>query len=178
MNVTLRIAVLIALQTVALVSMIGMKQWTLQTGTPIALETQPIDPRSLFRGDYVRLNYAISTLRLNELSADREFKRHERIYVVLQKRDAYWEPVSIHHEKPEIRADHVAIKGAVQHVGKHLAVRYGIESYFIPEGLGRELEAPKPGEEISVRVAVDAFGNAGIQAILVNGQARYTETLL
>lgn len=191
MRIMLRLIILIALQSVVLVAMIGMKQWTLSTGIPVMLETQPIDPRSLFQGDYVRLNYTISTLDLATLSSDRPFKAHERIYVLLRKGNPYWAPVSIHHERPGMRPDHVSLKGMVMRAGsrrwdqasrsweatEHLTVRYGIENYFVPEGEGRDLERPKPGEKISICVAVDQFGNAGIKAVLVNGQPRYTETL-
>ncbi|MCI0483194.1 MAG: GDYXXLXY domain-containing protein, partial [candidate division NC10 bacterium] len=167
------------------------KQWTLSTGIPVVLETQPIDPRSLFQGDYVRLNYTISTLDLAKLSSDRPFKAHERIYVLLRKGNPYWAPVSLHHERPGMRPNHVSLKGMVMRAGsrrwnqasqsweatEHLMVRYGIENYFVPEGEGRDLERPKPGEKVSICVAVDQFGNAGIKAVLVNGQSRYTETL-
>jgi len=191
MRMTLRLIIVIALQSVVLMSMIAMKQWTLSTGTPVVLETQPIDPRSLFQGDYVRLNYTISTLRLAELPSDRPFKTHEWIYVLVRIGDPYWEPVSLHHERPASPPDHVALKGTVLGMGnrrwnreaqsweatEHLMVRYGIENYFLPEGEGRDLERPRPGDKISIRVAVDRFGNAGIKAVLVNGQARYTESL-
>lgn len=191
MRIMLRLIVLIALQSVVLVAMIGMKQWTLSTGTPIVLETQPIDPRSLFQGDYVRLNYKISTLGLADLSSDSPFKAHEQIYVLLREGNPYWQPISIHHERPASPPDHVVLKGTVVGMGnrrwnpdsrsweaiEHLMVRYGIENYFVPEGEGRDLERPKPGEKISIRVAVDQFGNAGIKAVLVNGKERYTETL-
>jgi uncharacterized membrane-anchored protein len=53
MSLGLRIVILIALQTTALLGMVGIKQYTLSTGTPIVLKTEPIDPRSLFQGDYV-----------------------------------------------------------------------------------------------------------------------------
>ena len=33
------------------------------------------------------------------------------------------------------------------------------------------------GEKVSLRIAVDRFGNAGIKAVLVNGEVRYLETL-
>ncbi len=56
-------------------------------------------------------------------------------------------------------------------------VRYGIENYFVPEGQGRVLEELREGETISFRVAIDKFGNAGIQAVLVNGKEGYVETL-
>ncbi len=191
MRAMLRLGILITLQTLVLGAMIGMKQWTLSTGIPVVLETQPIDPRSLFQGDYVRLNYTISTLDLAKLSSDRPFKAHERIYVLLRKGNPYWAPVSLHHERPGMRPNHVSLKGMVMRAGsrrwnqasqsweatEHLMVRYGIENYFVPEGEGRDLERPKPGEKVSICVAVDQFGNAGIKAVLVNGQSRYTETL-
>lgn len=191
MRTMLRLGILIMLQTLVLGAMIGMKQWTLSTGIPVVLETQPIDPRSLFQGDYVRLNYTISTLDLAKLSSDRPFKAHERIYVLLRKGNPYWAPVSLHHERPGMRPNHVSLKGMVMRAGsrrwnqasqsweatEHLMVRYGIENYFVPEGEGRDLERPKPGEKVSICVAVDQFGNAGIKAVLVNGQSRYTETL-
>ena len=49
MNVGLRIAIIVAMQTLALWGMVGMKQYTLATGNPVVLKTQPIDPRSLRR---------------------------------------------------------------------------------------------------------------------------------
>lgn len=191
MSVKLRLAIILLFQTAVLLFMIGMNQWTLKTGTPVVLETQPVDPRSLFRGDYVRLNYKIGTLRLDEVFSNREFKRHEKIYVVLEKGGPYWQPVSVHHERPVIPPHQVAIKGEVRDVGRKLwnpelgsweeidyvTVHYGIENYFVPEGEGRALERPRPDEKISILVAVDEFGNAGIKSVMVNGEARYTETL-
>ena len=60
MRSTFGLLLAVVIQTGVLVAMVAMKQWTLTTGTPVVLETKPVDPRSLFRGDYVRLNYAIS----------------------------------------------------------------------------------------------------------------------
>ena len=65
--------------------------------------------------------------------------------------------------------------------GKFLRARYGIENYFVPEGEGRAIErrvVDGVNQKIDVRVAVDAKGNAGIKAILVNGKMRYEEELL
>jgi uncharacterized membrane-anchored protein len=187
-----RLIAIVLLQVLALVAMVGMKQWTLNTGTPIVLETAPIDPRSLFSGDYVRLNYIISQLRPYELGGEREFKAHETIYVLLKKEEPYWQPVSVHHGMPAVPPDHAAIKGKVSYVGSslwnpqlrayekvtYLQIRYGVENYYVPEGEGRVLERPKEGETVSIRLAVDKFGNAGIKAVLVNGKERYEERLL
>ncbi len=188
MSARLRLGVVVALQTLALVAMVAMKQWTLATGTPVLLETEPIDPRSVFRGDYVRLAYAISDLDHARFPGLEDFERHDEIYVLLRAAEPYWEPVSIHHDRPEVPARHVAIRGEVGYSGvvydpesdnsRHeTSVRYGIENYFVPEGEGRALERPAEDEEVSLLVAVDRAGNAGIKAVLVNGEVRYEERL-
>jgi len=189
---TLRIAIIITLQTLALVAMVAMKQWTLSTGTPILLETRPIDPRSLFRGDYVRLNYTIGRLKLKELAGDDDFNKHDPLHVALEKEEKYWRPISVHLKRPDISAQQVAIKGKVKYVRnsfwnretrksektKVANVRYGIENYFVPEGEGMALERPRRGEKVDIQVAVDNRGNAGIKGVLVNDKLRYIEKLL
>lgn len=191
MSLGLRIVIVVALQTTALLAMVGIKQYTLSTGTPIVLKTEPIDPRSLFRGDYVRLNYAISRLPIDKLAGDREFARGDTIYVVLQREGEFWQALSLHHASPPVTAGQVAIKGRVEFINpltfprpgapaepsKSIDVKYGVENYFVPEGEGRALERPKPGETVSIRVVVDRYGNAAIKAVLVNGVERYVERL-
>jgi uncharacterized membrane-anchored protein len=191
-KLTLRVLLILAVQIVALLGMIGIKQWTLNSGTPVILETAPIDPRSLFSGDYVRLNYTISTLTLDPLAGDKEFKRHDTVYVVLQAAEPYATPVSAHHQMPQLASGQVALKGEVEYASntrwnqqtrqlepvKNLSVHYGIENYYVPEGSGRALERPVDNARVSVRVAVDRFGGAGISAILLNGKERYVEKLL
>lgn len=191
-----RLFFVVLVQTLILLAMIGMRQWTLATGMPVILETQPIDPRSLFSGDYVRLNYKVSDLRLEELAGDRLFKRHDTVFVVLardgESGGEYWKAVSVHHSRPRPGDGQAVIKGRVEYTAdtiwdaaqnkavevKHVHVRYGIEDYFVQEGAGRELERPRQDEKVSIEVAVDRFGNAGIKAVLVNGRPKYIETLL
>jgi len=191
MSLAARLAVIVLFQTLVLVTMIALKQHTLNTGTLVVLETEPVDPRSLFSGDYVRLNYSISTLRLDKVGGDRDFKIHDPAYVVLRAGDPYWQPVAVYHQMPSMAAGQVAIRGEVQYSGEflwnpdtrksekipHLSLRYGIENYYVPEGEGRALERPVPGETVSLRVAVDKAGVAGIKAVLVNGRERYVESL-
>ncbi len=189
MKLGLRIVIIIALQTAALIAMVGMKQYTLSTGVPIVLKTEPIDPRSLFRGDYVRLNYSISRLPVEKLAGDRDFDRNDTIYVVVQQAGEFWEALSVHRALPAVSGGQVAIKGRVEYVNqrnwrppgeppevvKSLSVKYGVENYFVPEGEGRVLERPKPDETVSIRLVVDSNGNAAIKAVLVNGAERYVE---
>jgi uncharacterized membrane-anchored protein len=192
---SIKLLIVVLLQTGALIAMVGMKQHTLNTGTPVLLETEPIDPRSLFSGDYVIFNYKISALDLNRVSNDkREFKSKETVYVTLKPGKPYWEPIGVAHEILPAVSGNVVIKGTVDWVsdnfwnpatrkeekGKFLRAHYGIENYFVPEGEGREIErrvVDGVNQKIDVRVAVDAKGNAGIKAILVNGEVRYEEKL-
>ncbi len=186
-----RIIIVLAIQTILLASMVGMKQYTLNTGTPILLETQPIDPRSLFRGDYVRLNYTISDLDIAQLAGDDEFKKHDEVFVTLEQQGEYWKALGVHHQWPDAKEQQLVIKGKVDYVNTtrwnqelkqsediyELSVRYGIENYFVPEGEGRELERRDIGK-VDIRVAVDKRGNVGIKAVLVNGEELYVESLL
>jgi uncharacterized membrane-anchored protein len=180
------LAFVVLAQTAALVTMVALKQRTLITGTPVLLETAPVDPRSLFRGDYVILNYAISVLNEEQFPAVSEFNRHDPVYVLLRRGGNYWQPVSVHRERPEIPARHVAIRGTVQgnwgawRDGERiegLNVRYGIESYFVPEGEGREIELPRNEGKVAILVAVDGDGAAAIKAVLIDGVVRYEEEL-
>lgn len=179
------LVLVVVLQTAALVGMVAIKHRTLVTGTPVLLETMPVDPRSLFRGDYVTLNYAIGSLDYDEVGGDRDFERHDRIYVLLHEGETYWEPVSIHREMPAREPGTIAIGGEVQYSGiwvdgqrrAGINVRYGIESYFVPEGKGREIELPRNEGKVAILVAVDGKGDAAIKAVLVDGEVRYEETL-
>lgn len=184
-----RLVIVILVLTLALVGMVGRKQWTLATGVPVVLETQPVDPRSLFRGDYVRLNYKISSFDLSEYPALAGVERGDEVYVALHKQAPYWQPVSVSRVFPT--GEPVVIRGRVDRImtatwnpqtrkyeqDRQVLVKYGIENYFLPEGEGRAIERPAAGERISIEVAVDARGNAGIRAVLVNGKPRYVESL-
>lgn len=104
--------------------------WPLWYGQPVRLETQPVDPRSLFRGNYVRLNYAIS--RVDSALADAPFRRHEVVYVVLAPQGEYLVARALRHEPP---AQGPFIRGRIR--GGSSAglyrIEYGIEAFFMPK---------------------------------------------
>jgi uncharacterized membrane-anchored protein len=194
MNLWLKITLLAVAQVAALVAMIADKQWTLNTGTPVVLQTVPVDPRSLFMGDYARLAYSISQLRLDgetALGGDKDFKRHDTVWVALKPDPDGAKAISVHHQHSAIPPGMLALKGEVQYFNENewdrtinksvkkrtLNVRYGIEQYYVPEGTGRQIERPQGGEKVSILVAIDARGKAGILAVLLNGRERYRETL-
>lgn len=166
---------------------IAYKEYTLRTGTEVMLKTLPVDPRDLFRGDYVTLNYEISTLDMEKLPSEESyFYNDEPIYLALELKNGYGVPKKIYTTPPE---DGLYIKGKVKDVIydwetdessnmteeatiKELRVDYGIESYFVPEGRGMEIEkAQRTGKtEVDAKVIIDKYGNAVIKSLLMDGK--------
>lgn len=149
----------VALQVALLLVIIVPKERTLATGEEVVLQTVPVDPRDLFRGDYVNLRYTISTLR-----GYAGFAVGDRIYVGLMQQGDVWDVRSASQSPP----DGLYIKGRVTEIRPDsLDVEYGIESYFVPEGSGSIIEN---ADDVKVRVAIDSSGNAAVKGLLVDGE--------
>jgi len=147
---------------------IAFKEFTLQTGDEILLKTQPVDPRDLFRGDYVILRYDISTISTNTLTYQgSDFKEDDKIYVLLNvDNQKIGTLANIDKSKP---SEGIFIEGTVKSVyNNRLNIKYGIESYFVPEGKGREIE--RNLGKIYTKVTVDDFGNAVIKSLVLDGK--------
>ena len=144
------------------------KEFTLRTGEKILLKTVPVDPRDLFRGDYVVLSYEISNLELSNFeNKNLEFEEGDTIYVGLRKDDKYWAASNVYKEKPAT----LAIRGSVENKrGSALNVEYGIESFFVPEGEGKELERYRNSRNLDVEVSVDKFGNGVINNLYIDDE--------
>ena len=57
-------------------------------------------------------------------------------------------------------------------------VTYGIESYFVPEGCGRELERLVRDKRIAAVLAVDPSGTVAIKGLSVDGRLVHEEPAL
>lgn len=172
--------------------LIASKEYTLRTGEELLLKTVPVDPRDMFRGDYVVLNYEISRLDLDEVPAESaDFEYDDRIYLAMELEDGYGVPKKIYRTPPE---GELYIKGTVKSITydyeptaeevpheeppvprrtsvSEIRVEYGIESYFVPEGRGREIETQQwKGKRVDVRVVLDRQGNAIIKDLLIDGE--------
>jgi uncharacterized membrane-anchored protein len=174
MDKKLLILVLICLSFVAVaVGLIASKEMTIRTGTTILLETMPVDPRDLLRGDYVVLNYSISVINTSVLPGQHSYKQGQTVYVGLENDGRYWKVVSLSSAKP---GQGIFIRGKVRSFySSRLNVVYGLESYFVPEGEGSSIERVMRGSNssIAVEAVVDAQGNAVIKRLItVEGQPR------
>lgn len=162
-----KLVIIVFLQVIFLFSMIGFKNFTMYTGTPVLLKTSPVDPWDMFRGEYVSLNYEISRLessKIKDYIAKKESAGSKPAYVVLEKKGKYWNAVSICQSKPELSNGQVYIKGTVMYYdGKAYNLTYGIESYYVPEGEGMKLDRQA---SLDMLVRVDRFGNAVIERLV------------
>jgi uncharacterized membrane-anchored protein len=184
-NLWLGIVLVAATQAAVLGWMIWQRAHLLASGREVVLEVVPVDPRSLFRGDYVTLGYGMSRIAVPRGTPLP--KRGDDIYVTLQKGEGgTWTVAGSSAEPPAAaNADQIVLKGLVDYVTSgsdrsppETFVRYGIESFFVPEGTGRELEALVRDKKLSALIAVDAEGNAGIKGLIVDGNRVYEEPLL
>lgn len=159
---------------IIVVGFIVTKEFTLRTGKQLLLKTVPIDPRDLFRGDYVVLRYEINSLDLSKISSDySNFKIGDEIYLAVKEENGYARPLKIYKNRPT--DENLFLKGIVKEVYEKrigIVVEYGIESYFVPEGKGREIEIYR-GKGLEVKVAIDKFGNATIKSLLADGKALF-----
>jgi uncharacterized membrane-anchored protein len=152
----------VALQVIAVLVFVGAKEYSLRGGEEVVLTTVPVDPRDLFRGDYVVLRYDISTVR-------GDFAVGDTIYLRLIESDAAWRPSYATKELPG--PDDTFIRGQVVRRADsrpgmpQVEVEYGIESYFVPEGTGQAIEQHRAN--LRVRVILDRSGNAAIKDLIL-----------
>lgn len=79
--------ILVALQALLLVGMIGMREVWIAKGEKVVLKTTPVDPRDIFRGDYARLRYDISTLDFDSIGCKESFGNKSKVFVSLKKNE-------------------------------------------------------------------------------------------
>jgi uncharacterized membrane-anchored protein len=162
-----RFFALVALQLLLLLALIAYKQLTLVTGQRVLLKTVPVDPRDMFRGDYVILSYDISNLERWKWQ-ESTYQRGETVFVKLARHGRFWDAVSASKSPPA--PGELFLKGRARRVSNYrLTVEYGIESYFVPEGKGRELER-HAGRGLVVEAKVDRHGRALIRGVHVERQ--------
>lgn len=90
---------LVLAQVILLAGIIYTKHTWIRDGQKVLLRTEPVDPRSLLRGDYVRLSYDIEDIDLLMINNTESFVRGEDIYIGLEVDDkGISSAVSVSHE--------------------------------------------------------------------------------
>ena len=159
------------IQTAYLMGTVIVSEQALAKGKIALLETLPIDPRDLLRGDYIVLNYKISEIPLDLFSPaqNEPLPNGTVVYVILAPRGAYYEAVRASLERAEPIGNEVVLHGRSQYSwsqGRKGSVRvvYGLERFYVAEGKGR------PKGKLTVEVAVPHSGRALIRNVFVDGK--------
>jgi uncharacterized membrane-anchored protein len=165
----------VILQLIVLAYMAGEREYILRNGNVIHLRTAPIDPRDMFRGDYVRLNYEISRIPVNRIKgvdSVAELKKGDKIYVSLKEGpNGLYELGGASLEKP---ANSMYLAGRLPYpyrtlrVSNPISINYGIEAYFVEQGKGRAIEKRRGNWSavqipLEMEIAVSSGGKAVIR---------------
>ncbi len=163
-HITAALCATIALQFFVLLGMVVNAATPLWTGREIRVETIPVDPRSVFRGNYARLNYAFSTLPEGALGEPtRHLRVGEVVYVSLQQdEEQVYEFAGASLDRP---ADGVFLRGRMTHTTPPYRVTYGIEAFFAPKDTAVKLEDALRSGGLAV-VMVSETGKAALKAVI------------
>jgi len=185
--------VLVALvQSAALFKMVYDRDRLLKNGREVMLSVRPLDPRDIFRGDYVTLGYDISSLKTSNLPEEKRassdaIERGGTAYVTLTPNPAGgWTVAGVTPAYPAaVASGDIVLKANVLSIWRStdttdavLNLRYGIETYFVPEGTGRALEDKVRSHKIEAIVAVDSSGEAALRGLVVDGERHVDPPLL
>ncbi len=132
----------LAIQVLIMISVLIPPMINKSTGTSIYLQTERVDPRALFRGDYVILNYPmrseVSTALVNEA-----FEEGSLIYVTVTK-DRPAQFVSASLDKPVLAQNEACIVARADETSRWnsaaTVIFPQVSQFFVPEGTGREIE--------------------------------------
>src|SRR5690606_27132760 len=147
---------IVTLQVVALVAWAGYYEYLRQQAPGGLLKTRPVEPREWLRGDYMILGYEIADVPLPETDVPKG-----AVWVVLERREIYHEAVVVAATRPELQPGQIAVR-AQRYWGQ---LRFGIESFYVPEGKG----TPE-FDKIEVEASVSPAGRLYIKRVLLDGR--------
>ena len=171
------IALTIVLQ-LGIASSTAVRAWYIEkSGAEIVLVARAYDPRSMFRGNYARVNYDISSIDATKLPENFDAGKGAPLYVLLKPgKDGRYHFDSAYAKFPEEAGTGVVLRGRARRGCRSAAlqassakqrncnVRYGIEAYFAPKDKALMLEQALREHGADAVVRVGASG----QAILVS----------
>jgi uncharacterized membrane-anchored protein len=160
--------IVIALQSAWIISTSIIQERVLRVGTAVLLETQPVDPRDLLAGDFIRLNYKISDVPSQFFTPPISAKPHAgtTVFVALAKRGRFYEVARASTGSLDPAIGEVVLHGLVEsrpwQSPEVVHLEYGLERYYVPEGKGN------PRGKLTVEAVVPASGNAAIKEVFVD----------
>ncbi len=150
-----------------MIIMLGMSIVPIMTylfGEEIILETVPVDPRDIFRGDYVFLNFVINEVdkdlfpeELNQREMVEKY-RHKKLYAILKKNGNVYEVERMTLAKPDheyyLRANINLYIPLNEMDWNKVHVEYDIDRFFVPENTGKHLEEMSREGNLLARIKI------------------------
>ncbi|MFS8146830.1 hypothetical protein ATY78_15450 [Rhizobium sp. R635] len=178
-------AIIVAgLQTLILGTIIQSRASILRDGAEVLLKTAPVDPRDFLRGDYVILNYDISSVPVQTIAGGIPAEPGELTLWVRLKRqpDGFWTIVESSFQALPPQPETVVLRSLPFYSSgpsaiDSIRVEYGIERYYVPEGEGKPIEEARNDGNVAISVRVSPSGGAQIRSLLVDGKPVYEEPL-
>jgi uncharacterized membrane-anchored protein len=161
--------VVLALQAAWILGTTFQQERALRVGKAILLETERVDPRDLLRGDYLILNYKISSVLTNLFSTavDPDMTPGTKVYVALEQRGNFHVVVRADTKPIEVAGNEVLLLGQSRprswNNTNAVSIEYGLERFYVAEGTGN------PQGKLTVQAVVPASGRAMIKQVFVDG---------
>lgn len=173
------LSLVVGLQVLWVIGTVIVQETKLSEGTVVRLETRPVDPRDLLRGDYVILNYELSTLNANLFPEGLTNRAPDGtpVYVKLERQGEFHQPTEASFNPLTADADHPVLRGTVEGTWSwtpnnpaNVRVNYGLERFYVREGTGN------PRGKLTVDVAVPSSGKGIIREVYLDG-VTYAEAM-
>ena len=163
---------IVVAQALFLVAWAGYHEWVRRAADVILVKGQPVDPRDLMRGDYMTMNYSISSVTLTAPggTAKSDHRVGDEVWVLLEKRGDYYEVAQASRTRLVPGPAQKLVRGTISYdvFGRSGATRvhYGIEKFFVPEGKGT------PSFKLmEVELSVSPAHRLYIKRVLLDGRA-------
>lgn len=146
-----------------LLSMCIIPLYTMFNGKEMILQTKPLDPSDLFRGDYVILQYEAEEVPIKFVDEAVVKGLQNRwgeleVYVLMEKKDGVHTPIKVTLEKP---TKGVFLKGTLNYTdkdnnGQEIAfIQYNLDNYYLEDNTGTEWEKASAKGEILAKLKVN-----------------------
>lgn len=167
-------------------AMVADRAAILARGQEVRLPVVPVDPRDLFRGDYVVLSYPFSRVELAKLDHADEVERGQSAYLSLVRDGTGWRATGLHVRRPagglvlqaQVTSRSRPTTGTCERPCGAVQLAFGLERFFVPEGKGRAIELERDKMKVEVDAAVASDGRAVLRRLVVDGAVRFEDTLL
>lgn len=173
------LSLVVGLQVLWVIGTVVVQETKLSQGTVVRLETRPVDPRDLLRGDYVILNYELSTLNaiLFKEGLTNRAPDGTPVYVKLERQGEFHRAAEASFTPLTADADHPVLRGTVDSTWSwtpnnpaNVHVNYGLEHFYVREGTGN------PRGKLTVDVAIPSSGKGIIREVYLEG-VKYAEAM-